>query len=201
MRNLPFIIVASLLALLMLAAALWSRNYGLGSLRTVQFGTDLTITTRLADPVAVILSVENQSGIVTPFAWAALGDVEGTMRTSAITFPPSPATGTIFVQFASGMQVFPNGTPLISPSNDPHDLNAGPGDASTAMAQIPGFNVTLNGAVRVPITPGTTPTVEIHANGATINGTATARLPPGPPPPPPPPSTGAMPASTPTSGG
>jgi hypothetical protein len=182
MRNLPFIIVAGLLVLLMLAVGLWSRNYAIGPKRSIQFGNDIRITTQLTDPVAVIVSVQNPDGTITPLAWASLGTIEGTtMQGGAVTFPTS---GTLLVQFASGMSIVQGGVPVnaISGANA---VTGGPASPGVAMVPIAGLPVRLNGTTNVFITPGSMTTIEINDYGAAVNLRPAV---PAPPPVPPAPS-------------
>jgi hypothetical protein len=169
MRNLPVIILASLAILLVLVAGVWSRIYPHGQ-RSIQFGNDLVITTELPYPVAVLVSVQNPDGTTTPIAWAGLGVTTGTMTTTAATFPTS---GTLVIDYASGMLVFPGTGEGVGPPPDIvavyKAVTGGKAATGATMITVDGLKVDFKGTTTVAITPGSTPTVEITAATAKIN--------------------------------
>jgi hypothetical protein len=168
MRNLPVIILASVLILLVLVAGVWTRIYPHGQ-RSIRFGNDLVITTELPYPVAVLVSVQNPGGTTTPIAWAGLGVTTGTMTTTDATFPTS---GTLVIEYASGMNVFPGTGEGVGPPPDIvavyKAITGGKAVAGAVMITVDGLKDDFKGTTTVSVTPGSTPTVEITAAAAKL---------------------------------
>lgn len=177
------LVTAVLVVLAMLGVALYARSHGVGPMRAVTFaGPQLTLTTNLKRPVAVLIDVVGPNGSVTPIAWANLGLMNANALVPAFTIPPD---ATLQLRWSFDQEIIcmsPGGTTSVAPIGTVQGGDASRFGNGAMMFRPTGGAITGAGTQPLKLAPGRIYQIDFGAHGPNYSSPGPVPLAPATPP-------------------